>query len=148
MGTRLQEQPWFMEAKRKRTLSADAATGMIREAVYTRSIVWVSQRDLLAPYNQHTRRRHEELCAVLRAEYDWPVHFQDFLSPSAEEPKLVTTRPLVLAEVAQNARLLIVGCYYKFDRRPDKNVDPQAQLSIAPDSVSFHLIKQVDRDVR
>ena len=132
----------------KRAISADAATTMIRAATSSRSIVWVSQDDLVAPYNQKAYRRHEELCALLRAEHGWPVHLNYFLSFSNGDPQGATARPLVLAQVRPNAPLLIVSCYYEVANRPSGKYDPEALFTIAPDSLKFHLIEQLDRDAQ
>lgn len=126
----------------KRERTAEDSTAMIHAAVSASSVVWVSRDDLLAPYNQNVRRRHEELCAVLRSEHGWPVQLQDFFSSSDENPQLLTTRPLVLAEVGPNARLLIVSCCYKVVDRLDKKNDPEALFALAHDTVTFHLIEQ------
>lgn len=131
----------------KRAISADAATTMICAAASARSIVWVSQDDLLAPYNQKAYRRHEELCAMLRSEHGWPVQLNDFLSFSDEEPH-ATARPLVLAEVGPNAPLLIVSGYYEFADRPNSKHDPEVLFAIARDSLTFHVIEQLDGDVQ
>ncbi len=132
----------------KRAISADAATTMICTAASSRSIVWVSQDDLLAPYNQRAYRRHEELCAVLRAEHGWPVQLNDFLSFSDEDPQCATARPLILAEVGPNAPLLIVSCYYEFADRPSGKYDPEALFAIARNSLTFHLIERLDGDAQ
>jgi hypothetical protein len=51
----------------RRVLGAGDASQMIRAAHTDRSLLCVSKDDLLAPYRTKERRRHEELCAVLRA---------------------------------------------------------------------------------
>ena len=130
----------------KRELTAENATAMIRAATSAAAIVWVSGEDLLAPYNQHVRRRHEELCSVLRSEHGWSVELKDFLSSAVEDPKFATARPLVLAEVGPKARLLIVSCCYEFDNQPDKKSDPEALFTIVRDTVTFHLITNVGCD--
>ena len=130
----------------KHELSAADATAMIHAAVSAASIVWVSGEDLLAPYNQHVRRRHEELCSVLRSEHGWPVELKDFLSSVVEDPKFATARPLELAEVGPKARLLIVSCCCEFNSQPDKKNDPEALFTIVRDTVTFHLIKKVGCD--
>jgi hypothetical protein len=132
----------------KRTISAEAATNMIRAAASAGSVVWVSGEDLLAPYHQKAYRRHEELCEVLRSEHGWPVRLEDFLSFADDEPRLATVKPLVLAEVGSNARLLIVGCYYKFVERTDSKNDPETLFAIARNTLAFHLIEKFDGDAQ
>lgn len=132
----------------KRAISADAATNMIRAAASVHSVVWVSEDDLLAPYNQKAYRRHEELCEVLRSEHDWPVKVEDFLSFEDDDPGLATTRPLVFAQVGLNAPLLIVSCHYEFVKRPGRKNDPEALFTIVRDTLTFHLIEKSDGDAQ
>lgn len=131
-----------------RTISADTATNMIRAAASARSVVWVSEDDLLAPYNQKAYRRQQELCEVLRSQHGWPVKVEDFLSFEDDDRRLATTRPLVVAQVGLNARLLIVSCHYEFvDRQGSKN-DPERQFTIVRDTLTFHLIEKSDGDAQ
>ena len=61
-----------------RVIAAGDASQMIRAAHVDKTLLCVSKDDLLAPYRTKERRRHEELCAVLRASYDCPLRFEDF----------------------------------------------------------------------
>jgi hypothetical protein len=49
----------------RRTVPAADARTMIRTARGNNMLVCVSNDDLLAPYRQKQRRRHEALCALL-----------------------------------------------------------------------------------
>ena len=49
-----------------RVIGAGDASQMIRAAGVDKTLLCVSKDDLLAPYRTKERRRHEELCAVLR----------------------------------------------------------------------------------
>lgn len=53
----------------RRVIAAVDAEAMISTARATNTLSCVSNDDLLAPYRARERRRHEELCAVLRANY-------------------------------------------------------------------------------
>jgi len=64
----------------RRVIGAGDASQMIRAAYTDKTLLCVSKDDLLAPYRTKERRRHEELCAVLRASYDCPLRFEDFLT--------------------------------------------------------------------
>jgi len=53
-----------------RVIGAGDASQVIRAAHTDKTLLCVIKDDLLAPYGTKKRRRHEELCAVLRASYD------------------------------------------------------------------------------
>ena len=63
-----------------RVIGAGDASQMIRAAHTDKTLLCVSKDDLLAPYRTKKRRRHEELCALLRASYDCPLRFENFLT--------------------------------------------------------------------
>ena len=68
------------------------------------TLLCVSKDDLFASYRTKERRRHEELCAVLRASYDCPLRFEDFLTTfEDEETALESITPLQVAAEAERS---------------------------------------------
>ena len=93
----------------RRVVAAIDAEAMIQAARASDTLLCVSKDDLLAPYRARERRRHEELCAVLRANYHWSLGFEDFLSAfDGDGSNVVSITPLQLAELNQDDSLLIV----------------------------------------
>jgi hypothetical protein len=125
----------------RRVLGAGDASQVIRAAHTDRSLLCVSKDDLLAPYRTKERRRHEELCAVLRASYDCPLRFEDFLTTFDDEESAVESiAPLQVAELKQGDRLLIVTCNYQLTDKSERSGDLEDCFVLAADSVGFHLI--------
>jgi hypothetical protein len=54
----------------RRDVSAASANAMIHAARATGRLICVSAIDLLAPYHASERRRHEDLCLVLRTRHE------------------------------------------------------------------------------
>jgi hypothetical protein len=125
----------------RRVLGAGDASQMIRAARVDKTLICVSKDDLLAPYRTKERRRHEELCAVLRASYDCPLRFEDFLTTfDDEETAVESIMPLQVAELKPGDRLLVVTCNYKLADKTKRNGDLEDCFVLAADSVGFHLI--------
>lgn len=83
---------------------------MFPAAHTAKTLLCVSKDDLLAPYRTKERRRHEELCAVLRASYDCPLRFEDCLTAFYDEEAAVgSIMPLQVAEVMPGDPGLRVG---------------------------------------
>ena len=122
-------------------IGADDASQMIRAAHTDKTLLCVSKDDLLAPYRTKERRRHEELCAVLRASYDCPLCFGDFLTAfDDEETAVESIMPLQVAELKPGDRLLVVTCNYQLADQAKRNGDLEDYFVLAADSVGFHLI--------
>ena len=125
----------------RRVLGAGDASQMIRAAHTDRSLLCVSKDDLLAPYRTKERRRHEELCAVLRASYDCPLRFEDFLTTfDDEETGVESIMPLQVAELQPGDRLLVVTCHYQLVDKTKRKGELEDCFVLAADSVGFHLI--------
>jgi hypothetical protein len=124
-----------------REISAGDAGAMIRAARADKTLLCVSDDDLLAPYRATGRRRHEELCALLRARYDCPLRFEDFLTAfDDEEGPVYSIMPLQVAELQRADRLLVVTCNYEFARSTENKISLEERFALAEDSVEFHLI--------
>jgi hypothetical protein len=125
----------------RRVLGTGDASQMIRAAHVDKALLCVSKDDLLAPYRTKERRRHEELCAVLRASYDCPLRFEDFLSTfDDEETAVESITPLEVAELKPGDRLLIVTCNYQLAEKTEHKGNLDDRFVLAADSVGFHLI--------
>ena len=126
----------------RRVLGARYASQMIRAAHVDKTLICVSKDDLLAPYRTKERRRHVELCAVLRASCDCPLRFEDFLTTfDDEETAVESITPLRVAELKQGDRLLVVTCNYQLADKTKRNGDLEDCFVLAADSVGFHLIE-------
>jgi hypothetical protein len=104
-----------------------------------KSLVCVSNDDLLAPYCAEQRQRHEDLRALLGTAYGIELAFEDFLSSfEDEDDPLQSIMPLQLACLAPGDRLLVASAAYQW---LDGSEDPLDGLVLAADSVSFNLIE-------
>lgn len=125
----------------RRVIGAGDASQMIRAARLDKTLLCVSKDDLLAPYRTKKRQRHEELCKVLRASYDCPLRFEDFLTTfDDEETAAQSITPLEVAELKPKDRLLVVTCSYQLADKTERNAGLEDHFSLAADSVEFHLI--------
>ena len=125
----------------RRMIGAGDASQMIRAAHTDKTLLCVSKDDLLAPYRTKERRCHEELCAVLRASYDCPLRFDDFLTAfDDEEAAVESITPLQVAELKPGDCLLIVTCNYQLADKAKRNGDLEDYFVLAAESVGFHLI--------
>jgi hypothetical protein len=126
----------------RRVIAAVDAEAVILTARATNTLSCVSNDDLLAPYRARERRRHEELCAVLRANYHWSLGLEDFLSAfdGGERSHVVSVTPLQLAALRAGDSLLIVTCNYRIADNSGSTSDPEDRCVLAEDSVAFNLI--------
>ena len=125
----------------RRVISVGDAGQMIRAARVDKTLLCVSKDDLLAPYRTKERRRHEELCAVLRASYDCPLGLEDFLTTfDDEETAVESITPLQVAELKPGDRLLVVTCNYQLVDKAKRNGDLEDCFVLAAGSVGFHLV--------
>jgi len=128
---------WFEH----RLITVADARQMIRAARADKTLLCVSKQDLLAPYRTKERRRHEELCAVLRASYDCQLRFEDFLTAvDNDETGFQSIMPLQVAELRAGDRLLVVTCNYRLADKTDDRANLEDRFVLAADSVGFHLI--------
>ncbi len=125
----------------RRVIAAVDAGAMIRTARAGNTLLCVSKDDLIAPYRARERRRHEELCSVLRSNYHWSLGFEDFLSAfGGGRSDDVSIMPLQLAELKPGDSLLIVTCDYRIADNAGSSSDPQDRFVLAEDSITFNLI--------
>jgi hypothetical protein len=115
---------------------------MIHAARATGRLICVSAIDFLAPYHASERRRHEDLCLVLRTRHGFPLTLEDFLSAGEEDDRnMVHTIPLEAAELRDGDCLLVVNCAYEATSRPNETDRVDNLFTIAEDSLSFNLIE-------
>lgn len=120
---------------------------MTADARISRRLVCASAHDLLAPYEQSDRRRHEELCAVLRDHYGFVIGIDDFLGcADAEDPNLVFSFPLNCIEIGLLDHLLVVDCLYQMSSTMQSDTEGAVGFKIASDSVIFNLIEMLTED--
>jgi hypothetical protein len=126
----------------RRVIPAVDAETIVRTARVAKTLLCVSNHDLLAPYRVRERRRHEELCAVLRANYQWSLSLEDFFSAfdDGEPSDVVSIMPLQLAALTPGDSLLIVTCNYRIADKSESASDPEDRFVLAEDSVAFNLI--------
>ena len=122
-------------------IGAGEASAMICAARADKTLLCVSKDDLLAPYRTKERRRHQELCTVLRASYNCPLRFEDFLTTLDDEGTAVQSiTPLQVAELQPRDRLLVVTCDYQLADKTKASAGVEDRFVLAADSVGFHLI--------
>ena len=125
----------------RRMIGAGDASQMIRAAHAHKSLLCVSKDDLLAPYRAKKRRRPEALYAVLRASYNYPLRFEDFLTASDDqETAAESIAPLRVAELKPGDRLLVVTCNYQLADNAKRNGDFEDCFALGADAVGFHLL--------
>lgn len=126
----------------RRVIGAGEASAMICATRADKTLLCVSKDDLLAPYRTKERRRHQELCTVLRASYNCPLRFEDFLTTLDDEGTAVQSiTPLQVAELQPRDRLLVVTCDYQLADKTKASAEPllrQAALSGKPLIVRGH----------
>jgi hypothetical protein len=125
----------------RRVIGAGEASAMICAARADKTLLCVSNDDLLAPYRTKKRRHHEELCAVLRTSYGCPLRFEDFLNTFDDgESAVQSITPLQVAELKPGDRLLVVTCNYKLADKSEHKADMEDRFVLAADSAGFHVI--------
>lgn len=78
---------------------------------------------------------------MLRARYDCPLRFEDFLTTfDDEETAIESIMPLQVAELKPGDRLLVVTCHYQLADKTKRNGELEDCFVLAADSVGFHLI--------
>ncbi|ABM94152.1 hypothetical protein Mpe_A1189 [Methylibium petroleiphilum PM1] len=120
---------------KKRHLSQTEARSKINSARTAGKLVCVARDDLGAPYCEREREQHEQLCAALRNHVDVDVRLNDFFGRSC-------ANPLGLAQVGEQADLLVVDCAYALDE--GASVDA-ARMGVADSAESFAAAKEKAR---
>jgi hypothetical protein len=112
------------------------AASLIERARAENRLRGVCEPDLLAPYEERERKRHEQLCEVLRSHWGIDLTLDDFLTQGEDEGEtFYSVYPLEFARVEGNARLMVVTCAYTLPESLGQS------WQIDRDSVAFHLIE-------
>jgi hypothetical protein len=131
-----------------RCLSPEQAKSLIDQAQQDKTIRFVSQDDLLAPYNKQEAVNCRELCTALQQHYGIHLVLKDFLLED-EEDGMYMTMPLQLAQIQGESKLLVVTCAYSYDsdrqheNKEEEESDLDRLFTIAPDSIKFHLLEAI-----
>jgi hypothetical protein len=124
------------------TITAQEAAGLISSARANEKLCCVSADDLLAPFGQRAYGKHVALCTALR-EQSIELSVDDFIGPRS-------STPLSLAVVGDGKSLIVVNCAFTLAVEPKDTQEAEQRLrfEIAPDSISFNRIEQVDDSTR
>jgi hypothetical protein len=124
----------------RRMKPADARRA-ISAARKRKSLLCVSQDDLLAPYRQRERKNHFDLCRVLTNEFGIELTVANFCGNfDDEDDSMVSINPLNIVQVSGRDRLIIANCAYTLDKRKRKD---RLTFKVEPSTVGFHLIETV-----
>jgi hypothetical protein len=105
-----------------RVLKPSEARTMIRAAREENRLWGAARDDLLDRFEEPQRRRHEEMCMLLRTQYDIPLCFEDFVfTVAGRGPCMRTSMPLQRVEVRPGHDLLVIWHPYPQDTgEPDR----------------------------
>ncbi|GAB4230360.1 MAG: hypothetical protein Kow00121_59150 [Elainellaceae cyanobacterium] len=109
----------------------------IKQAKQANALVCVSSDDLLAPYNQRILGEQQELCRVLQEHFGIPIAAKDFFRGTSVVDEMISVIPLEIAQISDNAALIIVTCHYSL---PEVRDSGKLDFQVIPDSVEFHLM--------
>jgi hypothetical protein len=120
------------------------AKSYIHEAQLTDRLFCVSQDDLLAPFREREREKHQEFCAMLTEQFGIRLSLRDFCSEDKDESgPIYCTQPLQMAEIQNQNRLMVITCAYQLGEKTKKG---RPLFSIAPSSVAFHLFESIQAE--
>ena len=84
---------------------------------------------------------------MLRASYNCPLRFEDFLTTLDDEGTAVQSiTPLQVAELQPRDRLLVVTCDYQLADKTKASAGVEDRFVLAADSVGFHLIAALPQE--
>ena len=99
----------------------------------------VCDEDLLAPYCERAREKHEELRDVLSEHFGIHLTIEDFTHKyESDEGNSYHVAPLAVAKVRDEGRLLVVTCSYIAEKRKTGTMPP---FKIDPESVEFSIFE-------
>jgi hypothetical protein len=105
----------------KRRLAAEEVRGLVTRKRQEGKLVCTARADLAAPYEQHEKRRHVELCQAL-SELSIPISIDDFFSE-------ICCNVLQFAYVGKSSDLLFVDCCYQFNNPAREECKPNPGVS-------------------
>ena len=144
---------------RRRTLSMVEARSMIEAARSSGTLVCVAKDDLGAPYCEHARERHEQLCTVLRDHADVEIQLKDFFGRDC-------ANPLCGAEVGEQGDMMVIDCSYAIEvaapadapsagvtspaepsAHPRRDIDALG-IKMVPGSIAFNLFEHIENGAK
>jgi hypothetical protein len=127
----------------RRRIGTDEARQRIERARAGSTLIGLSHDDLLAPYHETARKKHDALRKVLAEHFDIALALADFLcerTDNAGEGPLYTVNSLDPIRIDGDHQLLVVTCAYGLtDEKPQH---PLA-FEIIPSTVEFILIESL-----
>lgn len=123
----------------RRRIAPEEAARCIKKARQRKELVCLSSEDLLAPYRKRQLDSHKELCRVLNDHFGIPLEVRNFLTRSEG---FFFARPLSLARIEANHRLLVVTCMYVMPEHI-RSSSALPRFSVDPASVEFHLLESL-----
>ena len=122
-----------------RCIPAHEAKSLITHARQANQLLCVSNDDLLAPYKKKEAQRHKQLCAVLGEQFGIELSIRDFVTSSEHDGEpLYSITPLQCVQLGAEDRLVVVTCDYTVSKEQGESI---LNPSIAPDTITFHLIE-------
>lgn len=124
---------------RHRKVTQDEAVQLINEVKEKGKVYFGTEADIGAPYEKRELRKTKELVSVLAAHCDINVDINDFFTEFDDETS--SALPITMFDIRPDRPLLVTTCHYVWERKPTKD---DLGMSIAPDSVRFHLFELRD----
>jgi hypothetical protein len=135
-------------AFRRHRVSATAAKRFIDQARRQDALICLSEHDLIAPRNEHERKRHDEFRGVLAKHFKIDLSFEDFLLRNKDEDEsFATIFPLRLITIDKEHRLLVITCSYHLGSR-SKGKNLLDRFKLDPDTMEFHLVELLKKKPR
>ena len=129
----------------KREIPPTEASARIADARGASTLVCTTANDLLSLYGQAERQRYEELCGVLRENYDISINLEDFVGdPEFLDPAMASQMPLSGIAVQEADSLLIVDCLYEMTTALQADTCATSSFKIAVNSLSFILVEPLN----
>lgn len=129
----------------KREISPAEACARVAEARDARTLVCTTASDPLSPHGQAERQRYQELCGVLRENYDISINLEDFVGdPEFLDPAMASQMPLSGIAVQEADSLLIVDCLYEMTTALQADTCATSSFKIAVNSLSFILVEPLN----
>ena len=134
------ELPASVEARFAGVTPAEAKR-LIDEARGAGTLYCASHDDLMAPYKERERHKHEKLCMALGAKCGISLSIEDFvIKENSEGEETCSIRPLAFAEIDGSHCLLVVNCHYVMVNEREAG---GLRFDISPESLKFHLFEAI-----
>ena len=124
-----------------RRITSTEARRLIDTARQAKSLLCVSQDDLVAPYHQREGKQHEALRRELKDKCGIALLLEDFLTPEDPADGYRIINPLACVELRGDDRLMVVTCAYVLAEDTSALVDIETAFTIDPTTIAFHLIE-------